>query len=190
MKRIACFVFRNALRLLPPAFRRSYADEMLEVFESRLALTRGFAAVRLTAVEAGDVVRTAARVALGSAASTQPALVGGFALALLATMLTLQQTAIPTHDLSAPATDSVDFSAIDPAGEFTLTIRAGRPVAATVDRVPLPTERVVQQGDSIRLLDPQGSVILSLAYDRGAARIAWEPRPHVCHEESGPCAAL
>jgi beta-lactamase regulating signal transducer with metallopeptidase domain len=64
--------------------------------------------------------------------------------------------------------------ATDPAGEFTLDIENGRVVAATVDRVPLPADRIVQVGDSVGFLAPTGERILAVALTGDGIR--WDAR--------------
>lgn len=190
MTRVLAAVYRASLRLLPHPFRRMYADEMREIFAGRLQAVRGFAAIHVTLAEAFDVAATSVRVRLAHATAPHPALVGTVALAMAATLLTLKQGDRAAAVGQVAMRDSLDISAIDPAGEFTLSIRSGKPVAATMDRVPLPATRLVQQGDSIRFLTVDGNVMLSVAYDRSAARIAWAPRSPSCRGRATSCGSL
>jgi hypothetical protein len=65
--------------------------------------------------------------------------------------------------------------ATDPAGDFTLTFRGDVLVAATVDHVPYGGDRLVQTGDSVRVLDAAGRTLVSVEY-LPPGRIRWAPR--------------
>ena len=153
-------LYRLALRLLPQEFRARYADEMLETFRAR---TAGTPMWKVTCAEIGDVVMTGCRL------RTFRPVHATFAAAVIASAFLLL--------MYEPATSgTIDFSAADPAGEFTLTIREGKPVAASVDRVRVPASRLRQSGDSIRILEPNGTVLLTVAYYPERSRIEWAPR--------------
>jgi hypothetical protein len=68
--------------------------------------------------------------------------------------------------------------AVDPAGEFTLTLERGRLVAASVDRIPYSADRLVQTTDSLRVLDAQGRVVVAVEFE-APGTIRWEPREAV-----------
>lgn len=174
MRRLARFAFAVSLRLFPPEFRRAYGAEMLDIFVLRLEGTAADEVARAAVVEICDVVIAACRCRFGR--SSYPAYLSGVAVALLVTVVTLHERAGPPIGNWAAAADSIDFRATDPAGAFTLSIRRGKPVGATIDQVPLPRARIVSVGDSIRLLDQDGGVLLSLAFYPELARIEWQAR--------------
>lgn len=75
-----------------------------------------------------------------------------------------------------PFAGPITIAASDPAGPFTLRLQRGVVQAATVDGAPIPRSRIRQTGDSLRVLDRGGAVLLAVAIDpRGAIR--WAPRP-------------
>lgn len=180
-------VFRVSLRLFPPSFRSAYADEMEQIFSERIAALPPLAACSAAFAEILDIVLSAVRVRFAWLASSRPAtfaVLGTVVLAAAVTVNTLHWN--PAAKGFAPL-DSIDFKAKDPAGEFTLTIRQGRPVAATIDRVPLPADRLLDSGDSIRLLGSSGRVVLAVAYYREQARIQWHPRQGACRSRAADC---
>ena len=177
--------YRASLRLFPADFRRYYAHEMEEIFEERIQSASRVVALRTTVREVTDVVQSALRLRIDRSAHLRPALVAGVACTIMVALLATQD--MPLQSRLAMSTDSVDFNATDPAGEFTLSIRKGRPVAATIDRVPLPPHRLVHAGDSIQFIGPHGGVVLAVAYDRQRARIEWEARPQACRGQATSC---
>jgi hypothetical protein len=176
----ALFWYRAALRLLPPAFRARYACEMTEIASARIA-EEGWLGLL---AECASVCVTALRLGLGSYAWRVPAL----AVAALLFMLLRSGPTFDTTSAALPA-DSIDFQATDPAGEFTLQVRAGRVVAGSIDRQPLPRAQLVHTGDSIRVLNPKGRVLFAVAYKRDAATIEWEARPARCRGRALECGA-
>lgn len=78
----------------------------------------------------------------------------------------------PLLALSAPPRMLV--SASDPAGDFTLEVRGGRVVAATVAGVPVARDRLVQVRDSVTVLSDRGEPRLSLRLLPDGIR--WTPR--------------
>lgn len=172
--------------LLPRAFRTTYGSEMEDVFAERCRGVKRAALCVLTAREVGAVMIAALRVRMDHPAHLHNAMAAGAAMTIVALSLTLHDGGLrPVLPLAAG--DSIDFTATDPAGEFTLSIRGGRAVAATLDHVTLPAERLVHRGDSIRFLAPGGAVVLAVAYDRAQARIEWDARPPTCRGQAIKC---
>lgn len=187
MNRILLRLFRASLYLFPRNFRRAYAHEMTEIFSDRINALAPANACRTTIVEVCDVAFAALRARVDRAPHVQPALAGGIAIAIAAALVTLPDRAWQTTAEDSAQSDSIDFNAHDPAGEFTLTIRKGRPIAASIDREPLPAARLVHRGDSIRFLAPSGGVVLTVAYYRESARIEWQARPESCRGQAVNC---
>ena len=180
-------LFCASLYLFPRSFRRAYGHEMLEIFSDKIGALPQLSACRATLLEVCDVAVAALRARADHAPHVQPALAAGIAVAIGAAMITLFDRAWqPTVEISAES-DSIDFNAQDPAGEFTLTIRKGRPIAASIDREPLPAARLVHRGDSIRFLAPSGGVLMTVAYHRERARIEWQARPESCRGQATSC---
>jgi hypothetical protein len=98
-------------------------------------------------------------------------------------------TTEPPVRIGLTPADSVDFIAQDPAGEFTLHVRYGRAVGATIDRNHLNRHQLQQTKDSIRVLNPHGRVLFAVAYDRDQATIQWEARPASCKGRALVCGA-
>lgn len=71
--------------------------------------------------------------------------------------------------------DTVVVSAVDAAGEFTLTLHGGRLVAASVDRIAYPADRLVQTPDSLRVLNAAGRPVVAVSFE-APGTIRWEPR--------------
>lgn len=157
---IITLIYRCALGLLPGDFKARYAHEMLGTFRERVHEANTW---RTGVGEVGGVVVTALRL---RARPPFHAMIAGVAVTSFL-MLFLYQRSGPR----------VDFSATDPAGQFTLSIRRGKPVAATMSGVSLPLRRIRQTGDSIRFLQADGKVALTVAYDRESSSLAWAPRP-------------
>jgi hypothetical protein len=180
-------LFRASLHLFPTSFRQGYADEMEEIFAERIERLSPFAACAATIAEIADVVFSAARLRIACAAYARPAMIGVLGTIILASAFTVRTLGgDETRSLRAPL-DSIDFRAQDPAGEFTITVRHGQPVAATIDRVPLRRDRLIHAGDSIRFLSPSGRVVLAVAYYRERARIEWQARPSGCRSRAVDC---
>ncbi|HEX8243913.1 MAG TPA: M56 family metallopeptidase [Longimicrobium sp.] len=75
-------------------------------------------------------------------------------------------------------------SAQDPAGPFTLTVRDGRVLAATISGAPLSPDRVVQRGSAVELGDHAGGRFTVFLTPSGGIR--WTARP----ARRNPTAAL
>lgn len=188
MTRALTGIFGAVLVLFPESFRRNYGDEMREVFSQRIADLSVPAAVAATVGEILDLFYSATRFRLPRMTRVQPAMLGVVGTFVIAAAFTVRSLSwAPAPSMSAPL-DSIDFRANDPAGEFTIAIRHGQPVAATIDRIALPSNRLINLGDSIRLLSPTGQVVLAVAYYRERARIEWEPRPRYCRGRAAECA--
>lgn len=71
---------------------------------------------------------------------------------------------------------TVYIAAHDPAGMFTLRVRQGRVVQASVDRRRVPREDIVQQGHRVTLVGTARMPIVSLQVTP-QGRIQWEARP-------------
>ena len=187
MTRTARHAFRLSLRLYPSSFRRVYADEMELVFAERIRGARPGRLLLRTLAEVADVGLSALRARSAAFSLPAPLTIGALTAAALATVLTLQTGSLPLGARYLTVADSVHFNAEDPAGRFTLLVRYGRPVAATIDSVPVPSDRLVQEGDSIRVLAPAGGVVLAVAYYRDTGRIEWEARPSSCRGRAPSC---
>ena len=183
-------LFIASLRLFPAEFRKIYGGEMEESFADRIQSLSPLAACITTLTEILDIALSAIRVRLGHAVDLRPATIGMLGTLVVAAMITASAVErSPGAAVRAPL-DSIDFNAHDPAGEFTLAIRHGRPVAATIDHVPLPRNRLIHSGDSIRVLGPTGRVVLALAYYHDRARIEWQPRSSGCRGHAVDCTLL
>ncbi|MFN2604122.1 MAG: hypothetical protein ABR582_15390, partial [Gemmatimonadaceae bacterium] len=180
-------LFIASLRLFPAGFRNSYAEEMKEIFVDRIQSLGRLAACAATLAEILDVAVSAFRIRFAHGAYMRPAMIGTTSMIILAAMLSAHDADRSTSRSLHIQADSIDFNAHDPAGEFTIAIRHGRPVAATIDHVPLPRNRLLHSGDSIRVLGPTGHIVLALAYYHDRARIEWEPRPSVCRGHALDC---
>jgi hypothetical protein len=178
-------LFRASLRMLPSRFRHSYGAEMEEVFMQRIAGLPLATALALAISEILDVGRSAARLRFLHA---QPAMIGAIGTLFIAAALSFHSATSVIPPITFATADSIDFHATDPAGEFTIAIRHGRPVSATIDRVVLPANRLIHLGDSIRLLSPSGKVVLAIAYYHDRARIEWQPRARDCRGRAIDCA--
>ena len=169
--------------LLPRTFRSRYGADMAVLLEDRLAETQDVVERgKLLLVECGNVLVTALRLRLRGYPLQAPALL--MLIALLWLVRATGSTPVMQPELAA---DSVDFRATDPAGEFTLSLRAGRVVRATIDRQTLEQHQLVQTTDSIRVLNRTGRVLFAVAYDRDAGTIAWDARPAACRGRALQC---
>jgi hypothetical protein len=180
-------LFRASLHLFPAEFRRAYAREMEEIFTERISGLPASAACAVALDEVLDASAAGVRARLGRSAHIRPALIGSLGAIVVAAIITVPNDQWRPGLAAFATRDSIDFNAQDPAGEFTLSIRKGRPVAATIDHVPLPTNRLRHSGDSIRFLGPSGQVVLAVAYYRERGRIEWEARPRLCHGRPADC---
>jgi beta-lactamase regulating signal transducer with metallopeptidase domain len=70
---------------------------------------------------------------------------------------------------------TLSIYAHDGAGSFVLQVRRGRVVGASVERQPLPPERIRQEGSHVTLLDPERTPILALTVTP-QDRIEWTAR--------------
>jgi hypothetical protein len=175
-------LLRGLLVLLPGRLRRR-RGEMAALLRELLAEAHhrgGAAAVwRAAAREAADLVATSVRLrpALGVTAAS-----GALLLAALVLRAGWGAVGGPVGGgATAGAAGDVAYGelvveAVDPAGHFTLTLRRGRLVAATLDDVPHPAHLLEQEGGQIRLLDPDGAILLAVRFT-APGRIAWVPRP-------------
>lgn len=101
----------------------------------------------------------------------------GVAGSALVTAALLGAVLLPRSGPVVPGAEVV-VRASDPAGEFTLTLQGGRLVAASVDRVAYPADRLVQTADSLRVLDAAGRAVVAVAFE-APGTIRWEPRDGV-----------
>jgi hypothetical protein len=169
------------------SFRVGYADEMEEIFAERIDALSPLAATAATIAEIADVIVAAIRLRFARVAYARPAMIGVLGTIILASAFSVRTLGHDSARGLPAAVDSIDFSAQDPAGEFTITVRHGQPVAATIDRVPLRPDRLIHSGDSIRFLGPSGRVVLAVAYYRERARIEWQARPSGCRGRAVNC---
>jgi hypothetical protein len=168
MKTICESIFRLGLFAFPRSFRSEYEAEMITVFHERVAELSPLAAVG----EAIDVFSAGARMRL-ERTQTRQALIVTLAAAMFVTSFALRDVDILR---SNTASGRIDFNAEDPAGVFTLTVIDGRPVGATLNRVPVSPDLIVTRADSITILRPDGRTELTVAFDAERGHIAWEPR--------------
>jgi hypothetical protein len=172
-------IYKWTLRLLPREFHKRYGDEMVLITRDRVQ-SEGWAALL---AECASVLISALQLRLGRRPLHAPALIT--ALLLFTLLRGGAQPMAPRFALTAR--DSVDFSASDPAGEFTLRVRHGRAIAATIDQQPIGRNQLVHSGDSIRVLNPRGRVLFAVAYNRNTATINWEARPAACKGRALEC---
>ena len=170
MKTICESIFRLGLFAFPRSFRSEYEAEMLSVFHERVAELSPLAAVSETI----DVFTAGARMRLEGTQARQ-ALVVTLAAAMLVTSFVLRDVI----QRSNQGTGRIDFNAQDPVGVFTLTVINGRPVGATLDKIPVSPDLIVARADSISILRPDGGTEITVAFDETRGEITWEPRqPH------------
>lgn len=171
--RVVAWVFRLLRVLLPARLRRRHGPEMDAMLVAVLedARRRGGPLGLLDAVgrEAADLVGTAVRTRV-TGVPPVPRLAGVAGAAGLAIALAL------LTEGRAPPEPVVRFDAHDPAGTFTLVLRDGRVVEATLDGAPVPARRVLQRGDSVTLVGAEGRPGVRLRLERPAT-IHWEARP-------------
>jgi hypothetical protein len=182
LKRFAVSLFRATLFLLPQKFRSAYGFEMTEVFASRIGDASRFAAGPLALREIADVAAIAARA---RASLMWPSLPRA-TFAAVAGMIIIF-TMGRSSDFAPASPSRIDIQAHDPAGQFTLSLVDGRPVAATINRVALPLQLVTGNGDTIRIMGPAGNVALALAYHRESGSIEWKARPLSCRSAPVEC---
>ena len=159
-------LFDLGLRAFPRSFRQAYGPEMREVVRERFAELGFFAAVS----EAIDASVAGTRMRFEQMNAAMPAFLAG--VAMIATAFAIQDA----NFLRGDPAGRLEFNAEDPAGTFTLTLLNGKPIAATLDKVPLSLSRLVTTPDSIRILRDDGAVELAVAFDREKGSIAWAPR--------------
>lgn len=70
---------------------------------------------------------------------------------------------------------SLEIRAVDPAGRFTVSLRDGRVVAATIEGIPIPERYLEQTTDSLHFLGPDGGSLFSVRVREDG--ITWEARP-------------
>ena len=70
----------------------------------------------------------------------------------------------------------IEIRAVDPAGEFTVTLLRGRVVGASIEGVVVPRDRLVQTADSLRFIGSDGRALFSVSVRREGG-ISWEARP-------------
>jgi hypothetical protein len=179
-------LYGAALLFCPREFRRRFGAEMREIFSARVADAGNAGAWRLACGELFGVLLIAVRLRFGRSSAQQPAWLG-LAATVAVMMLTVHEHRLQPQPSVLAVADSIDFTATDPAGSFTVTIRKGRPVAASLDNVPVPTTRILSSRDSIRFLAPSGVVVLALAFDPQVGRIEWAARPQSCRGQASTC---
>jgi hypothetical protein len=160
---------------------------MEEIFDERIASLSHLAACAATIAEITDVIISGIRLRFSRVMYARPAMIGLVGTIILASAFSVRTLGRDFEPGLPASVDSIDFKAQDPAGEFTITVRHGQPVAATIDRVPLRPDRFIHSGDSIRFLGPSGRVVLAVAYYREQARIEWQARPSGCRGRAVNC---
>lgn len=71
--------------------------------------------------------------------------------------------------------EELTVAAHDAAGAFTVTLRGGRLVAASLAGVPLPSHRLRQVGHDLSLMNEDGSVMLDLHFEPPGL-VRWQGR--------------
>lgn len=75
---------------------------------------------------------------------------------------------------------TISIRAHDPAGLFFVRLRGGRVLGVSIGDESIPPAQVIQQGNSVRILDRSGLEVLAIRVDpRGG--IAWQPRAEQSH---------
>jgi hypothetical protein len=77
----------------------------------------------------------------------------------------------------AAALPTVHIQARDHAGGFTMSLRGGSVVAASIAGEPVPRDRLVQRGPSVRVLGADGALALAVQVHPGGGGISWQSRP-------------
>ena len=163
---LATALLRALRRLLPASLRHRHGLEMEAMTREvlRAAFRRGWVAgVTAVRAELVDLVRTAWRLA-------GPIRVLAPATTILGLVLAFQ--------LASPEDASVlevRFDGHDDAGSFTLVLRDGRAVAASLDGTPVPEHRIRQRGDSVVVLGAGLAPDLRLHLDTPSS-IRWQSR--------------
>jgi beta-lactamase regulating signal transducer with metallopeptidase domain len=103
----------------------------------------------------------------------------GFAVVLLAPLSVFSDAAVrasaPALALARSQSDPLMYiEAHDDAGPFTVSVRAGRVVAATVDGRAVPPRRLLQHGDSLRIISDDGSTSFTVRVRPDG--IVWDAR--------------
>jgi hypothetical protein len=179
-------MYSTALRALPQEFSGRYGAEMELLLTARLQSEASeIGRWQIASAECMNVLFTALQLRCRRQTIQKAALLGSV---LLLAVVRMPDRGTPAVLAMSPA-DSVDFVATDPAGNFTLNVRYGRAVAGTIDHHPLSRRQLIQTGDSIRVLNPNGHVLFAVAYDRAEARIEWTARPAQCRGRPLTCAA-
>jgi hypothetical protein len=166
VKSVGNALFRCAILAFPRGFRETYGAEMIAVFHERSLHRTAFSSV----AESLDALAAGTRMRLEHRQLMHSAVVVTFAAAMIATTFALRDA-----QLAKPAS-RIEFSAHDAAGVFTVTVIDGRPVAATMDNISLPANRIVAEPDSIRLLAKDGRTAVALAFDAQRGAISWNSR--------------
>ena len=120
-----------------------------------------------------------------SARRASPSLLSGapsvFALSALALATVLLAQTLPTDAatrtamIASPFGPTILVRAHDPAGAFLVQLRRGRVLGVSIAEKSIPSAQIIQEGDSVRVLDSSGRDILDLRVDaRGG--IAWNSR--------------
>jgi hypothetical protein len=164
MSSLHAALFRVALRAFPAT---ELADEMQLVFEERYEEKNFPGRAMFALSDCLDVVVSGFRMRIADY-SPQPALPALVVVAMLATTVAIRGV--------TKAPSRFDFYGADPRGAFTLTVVEGKAVAATLDRSPIPRDRIVQRGDSIALFNRDGERELAVRFDADHGQISWGAR--------------
>jgi len=97
-------------------------------------------------------------------------------LATLCGSAALAASAAESASLAEAGRMHATIQAHDPAGPFTVELVGRKLVAATIAGESVPADRIVQAGNTVRLLDPGGRPELTLEV-RLRGGIHWTPRP-------------
>jgi beta-lactamase regulating signal transducer with metallopeptidase domain len=129
----------------------------------------------------GDFGRRIRRIlAWQGPAATEPApmrtALAASVLALLCGSAALAAGAAESASLAEAGRMHAVIQAHDPAGPFTVELVGRKLVAATIGGESVPADRIVQAGNTVRLLDPGGQPELTLEV-RLRGGIHWTPRP-------------
>lgn len=188
MRGLSLRLFQLAVRILPRDFRLTHGAEIEGVFAERMREQSRLGVALFVLDEIRDIGIVAARVRIERISLSRRTYAAAVLTAMVLTAVPLCHIAF-ARGAGRNLPSRIDFSANDPAGQFTLTMLDGRPGIVTMNEVPLSPERVIHNGDSIHVLASSGKVVLALAYYRETGRIEWKPRPAACQSHPEECDA-
>ena len=177
-------LLRPLLLLLPAPLRARHGAEMRGLLRERLEHAAARGARALLACwwsELRDLLGTALRLRwrerLAPRAAACLALAAGLTLCLVAIAGAPDRWPPSSRTVASPwLYEEMVVTAVDPAGEFTLTFRRGRLVDATLGGERVPAGRLRQTGRDLAILDAEGRVLLELELELPGT-VRWQSRP-------------